>query len=138
MRENKSKIDLKKVTQLYTIDVTANVLFGFNPRSLDGVTDELHEALYSTTKLTFKRSLEFFSMFFMPFLLKVFGLKGLGEQYTSFIFKTVPRIFEQREKSGQKRGDFIDLLLELKNNGELLENEIIPQVGAFFFAGKLI
>lgn len=77
-------------------------------------------------------------MFVMPSLIRIFNLKCMGDKYTSFMMNLVPKIFEEREKSGQKRGDFVDLLLELKTNQDLLEHEIVPQVAAFFFAGKSI
>lgn len=65
LKNFKADIPLKAMTSLYTIDVTANVLFGFNPRSLQGNIDELHEALYSIMEVTFRRFLDFAGVFMM-------------------------------------------------------------------------
>lgn len=51
-------------------------------------------------------------VFFVPELVELFGTKLLFN--SSFINKIFWNAMEDREKSGQKRGDFIDSLLQLK------------------------
>lgn len=136
IQSNESEINLRKTAELYTIDVTANVFFGFNPQGLDGNINELHEALHSTTSLTFKRAFEFFVCFLMPILHKIFNACVFGTKFTSFMTKVIPKVVEDRERSQSKRKDFVDMLVMMKNEKSLSETEISAQAAAFFFGGE--
>lgn len=53
------------------------------------------------------------TVFFMPELIDVVGTKMLFN--SDFVRKIFWNAIETREKTGKKRGDFIDSLLRLKN-----------------------
>lgn len=60
----------------------------------------------------FKRMVALVTVFFMPELVELFGTRMLFSN--SFVKKVFWDAMETREKSGEKRGDFIDSLLQLK------------------------
>lgn len=53
------------------------------------------------------------TVFFMPELVEVIGTKMLFN--STFVRKIFWDALENREKTGKKRGDFIDSLLQLKH-----------------------
>lgn len=136
LENGKCEVFLKETCALFTIDVTANVLFGFNPKGLEGNVNELHEALYSTMKVTPRRFLDFARVFLMPWLGKIFKIYFLGEKFSLFATKLMEDIFDQRKKSRKVRNDFVDLLMELRKNKDLKDVELFPQAGGLLFAGK--
>nr|XP_012218892.1 PREDICTED: LOW QUALITY PROTEIN: cytochrome P450 6k1-like [Linepithema humile] len=61
---------------------------------------------------SFKRMVALVTVFFMPELVELIGAKILFD--SSFVRKVFWSAMENREKTGEKRGDFIDSLLQLK------------------------
>ncbi|KMQ82866.1 cytochrome p450 6k1 [Lasius niger] len=53
------------------------------------------------------------TVFFMPELIELIGTRILVN--SSFVKKVFWNAMENREKTGEKRGDFIDSLLQLKH-----------------------
>lgn len=132
-----SEIVLKEMTVLYTIDVISNVMFGFNPKGLEGKVGEIHHAAASIFKFKAKRMFEFLSCFMMPALLNVIQVELLGSRFTNFVYVLMSNVLTQRKTSNTKRNDFVDLLLELEQNKQLTEKEIIANANVFFVGGKL-
>lgn len=62
----------------------------------------------------FRRMVALVTVFFMPELIELIGTRILAN--SSFITKVFWNAMENREKSGEKRGDFIDSLLQLKHD----------------------
>lgn len=68
-------------------------------------------------------------VFFVPELIELFGIKLLYN--STFVKKIFWNVMESREKSGEKRGDFIDSLLRLKHgeqNPDYSECDFIKRV----------
>lgn len=61
----------------------------------------------------FKRMVALVTVFFMPELVEVIGTRMLFN--SNFVKKIFWNAMESREKINEKRGDFIDSLLQLKN-----------------------
>lgn len=129
-------IDLKEIAVLYTIDTTSNNLFGYYPGSLDGTVDEDHKPFHSFNFTDYHRTIESIASQLLPFLFKVTNFQLFGSKFSSLILSLVPKILEERIKSGVERNDFVDLLLELKLNNELTEIEICAQFATFFVTGR--
>jgi cytochrome P450 family 6 len=73
-----------------------------------------------------------------PNLARKLGVKIVREDVAEFFMKIVKDVVEYREKNGVKRNDFMDLLLQLKNEGvhdeRMTIEEIAAQVFVFFLA----
>ena len=61
----------------------------------------------------FKRMVALVTVFFMPEIVELIGTRVLFN--SSFVKKVFWDAMESREKTGMKRGDFIDSLVQLKN-----------------------
>lgn len=61
----------------------------------------------------FRRMVALITVFFMPELIDLIGTRILVN--SSFVAKVFWNAIKSREKTGEKRGDFIDLLLQLKH-----------------------
>ncbi|KAL6424954.1 hypothetical protein ACFW04_009350 [Cataglyphis niger] len=80
----------------------------------------------------------------MPTLARLAGLTIFGKQTDEFLRKVFWETIVQREKSGEKRNDLIDILIELKrNHGEdddikefkFNGDDLLAQAAIFFAAG---
>lgn len=59
----------------------------------------------------------------MPGLYKLLGVQVIDPEITRFFKKVVAQMITQREEGGARRHDFMDLLVELKNKGQLRNND---------------
>jgi cytochrome P450 family 6 len=134
----KIELELKKVTDLFSMDVVGSVVFGIDAHSLDGVFNEFQQATHSLFNFTPLRALTISSSFLLPPLMKVLNLKFFGELYTKFILRFVPEVMSERKKSGIKRSDLIDKLIELKNEDdeEFSMNVLCSQAAIFLSGGN--
>lgn len=62
---------------------------------------------------SFKRMVALVTVFFTPELVEMIGSPMLFD--SSFVRKIFWKAVESREKSGEKRGDYIDSIIQLKN-----------------------
>lgn len=69
----------------------------------------------SLSNMTFRRTLELFTIFFFSEISDLIGAKMLGKS-TPFFQRLFWESMEIREKSGSSRGDLIDFLINLKNS----------------------
>lgn len=76
----------------------------------------------------FKRMVALVTVFFMPELVELIGSPILFD--STFVRKVFWSAVESREKSGNKRGDYIDSLIQLKN-GE--QNNIYSKLLKYFY-----
>lgn len=72
-----------------------------------------------------------------PNLARKLGLKVIREDVAEFYMKVVTEVVEHRESSKVPRSDFMNILIELKNSGQMTFNEIAAEAFVFIVAGKL-
>jgi cytochrome P450 family 6 len=58
-----------------------------------------------------------------PDMARKLGIKTTRDDVSEFFMKIVRDVVEYREKNDIKRNDFMDLLLQLKNDGTLQDDE---------------
>lgn len=133
-------IDAKDVFMKYTTDVVSTVAFGVRTNSFKEETSEFYRQSRLPFKANFSTAFTFFLVFFFPEINKNINFKVMGEarEYFDQLFWDT---FNEREKSGIKRGDLIDSLIELKNEEQnddfKFEGDILlGQSLIFFIAGR--
>lgn len=134
-------IDAKDAFMKYTTDVVSTVAFGVRTNSFKEETSEFYRQSRLPFKANLKTAFTFYAAFFFPELNKNIDFKMMGEarEYFNQLFWDT---FKEREKSGIKRGDLIDSLIELKNeeqNDDFIKFEgdiLIGQSLIFFIAGR--
>uniref|UniRef100_A0A1A9Z592 Cytochrome P450 n=1 Tax=Glossina pallidipes TaxID=7398 RepID=A0A1A9Z592_GLOPL len=142
--ENSFQLELKELCALYTTDVIATVAFGIQANSFKYPNGEFRRNGREIFRFSTRRALNFSVVFFLPHLVPYLGIKVVSPKQTEFLRSTMTRVLEEREKSGIKRHDLIDILIDFKNQtknqprqddlkfeGDLL----VAQAAIFFTAG---
>ncbi|KAH8356248.1 hypothetical protein KR200_000354, partial [Drosophila serrata] len=141
-----SVLDIGELTARFTVDVIGTCAFGIQCNSL---RDEKAEFLYfGKRSLVDKRHgpLLFSLMFSYPKLAKRLGLIRTAPHIQRFYQRIVYETVAQREKENIRRDDFMDLLIDMKNqeetpdeNGQVVKGltmeEVLAQSFVFFIAG---
>ncbi|XP_063994778.1 cytochrome P450 6k1-like [Diachasmimorpha longicaudata] len=137
-------IELTEICSRYTTDMIATTAFGLNANSLNNPTAEFWEIGKQMFRDTFYRSIELNCIFFAPFLVSLMRFKIFPQSLTQFMRNIIWDTISEREKSGFKRHDLIDLLVELKNEEateadkkifEFQGDNIVAQAAIFFVGG---
>ncbi|CAF4904828.1 unnamed protein product [Pieris macdunnoughi] len=126
-------IDVQDTCYKYTADLFANVSLGSRT---DSFNDKNSDYLRYFKKYfhSFRRMIAIVTVFFIPELVKVVGSSILFDStYLRKLFWSAVRL---REKSGIKRGDFLDTLIQLKNEEqdplyEFNEHNLFSQTGTY-------
>lgn len=138
---DKVELEMKHLASLYTTDVIASCAYGVEANSLENPDGEFRKAGHAIFNMTFWRGIELPAYFMLPQVMKFFGFQTFSNPGTKFINSSIPHVMEEREKSGSKRNDLIDTLIELKNadnkdkSEDLSMDMLIAQAAVFFSAG---
>lgn len=140
-------VDFKELLCLFTTDIICSTAFGIESNSLRNPNGEMREI----EKLIFGHSkwqtLKFLVLFKFPQIGKWLGVKIIHKRVREFMMSMVGGIVKHREEHYTDRKDFMNLLLQLKNNGvldgemegaasgKLTLDQVAAQVFLFFIAG---
>ncbi|KMQ84897.1 cytochrome p450 6k1 [Lasius niger] len=133
-RDGVKLVDAQELSYKYTTDLIASIALGTKMDSFhypnEEFSTEVHEFFHG-----FKRMVALVTVFFVPELIELIGTRILAN--SSFVKKVFWNAMENREKTGEKRGDFIDSLLQLKHgkqnpNYKFEGENLLYQSGTFF------
>ncbi|KAM0726381.1 Cytochrome P450 6k1 [Formica fusca] len=140
--ENKGKIvETRELSSKFTTDVIGSTAFGLNTNSFKDTNIEFYK--HGRMIFGIEHGLELIAVLYMPILARLAGLTIFGKQTDAFLRKVFWETIVRREKSGEKRNDLIDILIELKRihgdediggfkfNGD----DLLAQAAIFFAAG---
>lgn len=134
---DKVELEIKEISALFTTDVIASCAYGVEANSLENPEGEFRCAGRAHLKYALKRQLELTAYFMLPQIMKLFNFSFFAKETQKFIKSTIPHVIKERMKSGNKRHDLIDTLIELKSKDETLTDEILmAQAAVFFAAGR--
>ncbi|VEN50704.1 unnamed protein product, partial [Callosobruchus maculatus] len=148
-------VDIKEVLARFTTDVIGSVAFGLECNSLKDPNSTFRKYGKKVFEPSFTRRIKMWVMLFTPRdILKKFGFRSTDADVERFFLGTVKDTIRYREQNNVFRKDFMHLLIQLKNRGEvseddklsvekgesqegkhLSENEIAAQCFVFFLAG---
>ncbi|XP_037926221.1 probable cytochrome P450 6a20 [Hermetia illucens] len=142
---DQSDIDVKEILSCFTTDVIGTCAFGVECNSLKDPNAVFREYGRKVLKPSKLRSIALV-LARTSKLAATLRLSVFGKDITNFFIGIVRQTIEHREKNNVKRNDFMDLLIDLKNNDTLdedkkikLEKLTLEQVAAqafvFFVAG---
>ncbi|KAL3269756.1 hypothetical protein HHI36_008816 [Cryptolaemus montrouzieri] len=139
---NGQEIDIRDLSQKYSVDIISSCAFGINAGSLKNPKAEIKKMSdQMLDEKGFKRSFAIFSWFFCPLLVDIFRIPFVEKESSQFLINVYKHSSEERKSRNVKRHDLIDLLNELKE--EEVENDIFKfddvrmsaQALTFFNAG---
>lgn len=142
-------IDAKKMCLRYTADVIGSCAFGLKCNALkedDSKIIKIAEDIFSpagfqSVKLLFINSFQSLS--------KKMGVRIFPKNVTEFFMDMIQQTVNHREQYNEKRNDFIEILIQIKNSGtvaadgegeqndvgKITFDELAAQAFVFFFAG---
>lgn len=117
-------VDIKDVVSRFTTDIIGSCAFGIDCNSLKNPKSEFRQFADKIFEPTFSRQLLNWIFFAVPrHILIAVGAKQLGGDIAKFFMNVVTNNVEYREKNNIQRKDFMQLLLQLKNQGKVSEND---------------
>ena len=115
-------LEVKEICAKFTTDAIGTTAFGLKMNSLndpDAPFRKLGKDIFTFDTL---RAIELTSIFFIPHFAWLINSKFFREG-SDFLRKSFWETMNERVKSGQKRNDLIDLLIEIKNSSG--NNEVV-------------
>ncbi|KAK0089207.1 hypothetical protein PV326_004555 [Microctonus aethiopoides] len=137
-------LEVKEICAKFTTDMIATTAFGLKVNSLNNPDAEFRKCGRDIFETSLFRNIELVTMFFMPEVAGIFGFKFLSKTCSEFLRKTMWSVIVERERSGIKRDDLIDLLIELKKayhespdkgDFEFDGDNLVAQTAVFFTGG---
>ncbi|XP_054006575.1 cytochrome P450 6k1-like [Hylaeus anthracinus] len=117
------QVEMKELFACFTTDMIASTAYGLRANSLKDPNAPFRKAGRLLFVNEFRRSMEFLIIFFLPYLTKYTNTKFFGKDASKFLRTVFWDVINKRIASGEKRGDLIDLLIQLKqkheNDGDL-------------------
>lgn len=111
--------EMKNVCMRYTTDAIASCAFGVDANSFKHEDTEFLECGRRMFSTDAGRQFANLAYFVAPFLVRIFRLKFMEEYSIRFLGQVFWDTVRERERSGARRGDFVDLLLDMRKNEEV-------------------
>lgn len=129
-------IDIKDVVSRFTTDIIGSCAFGINCNSLKNPDSEFRQFGKKIFEPDFKRRMKNWLFFAVPRdILISLGVKQMNTEIERFFMDVVKNTVEYREKNNIHRKDFMQLLLQLKNQGKVNDDENLNEVSKDHEAG---
>lgn len=119
MRYVSGEVEVKETTARYTTDVIATVGLGIEGGSLRNPDAPLRTNLRRMMDLDLARSVKSAMAFFAPQITSLFRLTITVPDVNDFVRRTVWETVDYRRRNGVQRSDFLDLLMQIQDRGEV-------------------
>lgn len=114
--------EMRELLQRYTMDIIASVVFGIDINCIEEPNLEFNVMARKLTEPNFKNSARFFLTFMIPKLVEILKIKSVEDDLEKYWIAMVKQTIDYREKNKIVREDFMQLLLQMRNNGKLEED----------------
>nr|QCY41337.1 cytochrome P450 6PZ5 [Phenacoccus solenopsis] len=111
--------EVKDLCSRYTTDVIGNCAFGMETHSLENPDSEFRKMGKRVLSFRWQTMLRMFFPNIPNNFIKIFGLRFFEREVSEYFTNIVKDAVKHREQNNITRGDFLDLLIALKNNTEL-------------------
>lgn len=148
-------VEIRELLACYNTDIIASIAFGIENDSVNDSTNIFREKGRKVFATTIKNSMRQTSSFITPKISAYFKIKSVDADVEEFFLSMIKQTVDYREKNNVNRKDFMQLLLQLKNDGyctvdandkentdvgeidktKLTLNELAAQAFVFFVAG---
>ncbi|XP_068083899.1 cytochrome P450 6k1 [Anabrus simplex] len=119
-------VNIKDVLAKFTTDVVSSVGFGIKTNALINPDDDFRRFLSKTFLYSPLGAIKVLAMFAgVPFL-RLINATVLGTEISNFMRDVIWKTVQYRKETGHKREDFLDLLIQLKDKGNVQEEENKP------------
>ncbi|EDW58667.1 probable cytochrome P450 6d5 [Drosophila virilis] len=119
------EIDVKNLMSCFVIDIIASTIFGLDVDSFSQPDNDLRRISKAVTQNTAKNILRGTTSFLYPGVEKIFNRLGWKLDGVEDMRQLVHHTISMREKSKVERRDLMQLLLQLRNTGEVSKDDSI-------------
>lgn len=136
LKKNK-EFDIEDLLARYTIDVIGSAAFGLECNSLENPENEFRKMCEIGIAKPRHSSLIKFLLNYNQPLARFLRIKLIPNDISEFFLKLVQDAMNERESKNIRKMDFLDLLIDVKenSNNNLSINELAAQAYAFFTPG---
>ncbi|KAH8417455.1 hypothetical protein KR222_000257 [Zaprionus bogoriensis] len=115
--------DMKKLMSSYAIDIVASTIFGLEVDSFQNPNNELIHISKELSKATIKNIVRGTTSFLYPGLERIFCRLGWAFSGSNEMRSLVHRTIAYREENKIERRDLMQLLLQLRNTGQIHKDD---------------
>lgn len=142
--ENKNGFDCKEALSSFTINVIGSCAFGLECNGFSNIESPFKTYSKKLFNTTFMQTIKLTLVRTFPSVAKSLHLRLISEDVSTFYMKVVKDSVKYREKNNINKSDFLQILINLKNQkddntDEDLKNFTIEEIAAqcfvFFLAG---
>lgn len=147
--QGKNEVELADLFSRYTTNMISSVAFGIENDCINERDHIFYRICQKISMPSFKKGFSDILAMFVPFI----SIRAVDQEVEDFIFSIVKQNLEYREKNDFSRKDFMQLMVELKNQGfvssdkenegkdssdvrKMKVSEIAAQVFVFIIAGE--
>ncbi|KAL5280355.1 CYP3A4.2 family protein [Megaselia abdita] len=112
-------IEIKDLMNSYAIDIIASVIFGVETDSFKDPDNEFRLAARDANTPDFLNKLRGAALFLYPQLGKVFRICGYKDKAEQYMKRLIKETVEHREKNNVVRKDLMQMLIQLRNSGQV-------------------
>lgn len=120
----KDAIDIKEIIARFTTDIIGSCAFGIECNSLKNPNSEFREYGKKFFDTSITDSLVRLLTLTVPEFFNVFKISSHRKDVTNFFLNVVNQTVKYREDNKVVRKDFMHLLLQIKNNVKITENDL--------------
>jgi len=116
IQNGNTELELRDAMSRYTMDVISSSAFGLNSQSFSHVESDFAKfARKFQNQFSGIRGLKFLASFLFPKLLPRLGISLMDQDASQFFSQVIRKTVKHRETTGEKREDFLQLLMESRN-----------------------
>lgn len=116
---NSDTVEVRDISARYMTNVIASVAFGANINCIDNPNTSFRKYGKKFFDINLKNGLRLLLTFVYPPLLKFFKIRVVDRDVEDFMTAMVEQTMEYREKNNVVRKDFFQLLVQLRNTGNV-------------------
>ncbi|KAL7027387.1 hypothetical protein ACKWTF_005423 [Chironomus riparius] len=117
VKNSKNSFDIKNLFGRYNTNVISSVAFGIENDCINDPKNLFYHFGMKVFQPSFKTTLLNLAFMIAPSLMKTFHIKLADDDVEKFFINTIRETVDYRERSNFKRNDFMNLLIQLKNQG---------------------
>ncbi|XP_036346577.1 probable cytochrome P450 6d5 [Rhagoletis pomonella] len=121
--EGAKEVELKKLMSTYAIDIIASVFFGLEVNSFVEPNNVMLNVSRKINEPTFGSVVRGTCQFLYPGLEKLFIRFGWREEAPNMMREIVQRTIKMREEQNISRKDMLQLLMQLRNKGQINDDD---------------
>lgn len=129
------EVEMKEVTAKFTTDVITSCVFGVNAMSFEHEDAAFRSIGRRMFNFKLANAIRGTAYFFAPRIVSLFKLRFFEEGINEFCRDAFWDAINERRRTGAKRNDMVDIIIEMLKTNEFEGDEAVAQAVQFFAAG---